>query len=201
MANIVTSPDIDLSFMTFLHWRECDTNVCPVAGREAASDGRRCSFICIRKKRMLCQKTFRVIIPKSNLVSLWILEVYVNNNTTIYRQFRVVISLFPVFIDVCANSFGDWERWNTYQDGWREEKAYIAAVSLQCTRGLIVAEFGEHQAPGATLWQLGADGSKPPFALLAALCIHMLWNGKAMWDAQLAVWTGSDGVLCPRLAV
>lgn len=59
-------------------------------------------------------------------------------------------------------AFRDWKRWNTYHADWREEEAYIAAVSLQCTRGLIAAQFGLRgvHAAGATRWQLGSDGSK-----------------------------------------
>lgn len=38
-----------------------------------------------------------------------------------------------------------------------------------------------------------SDGSKPPFAPLAAFCLHMLLNEQAMWDAQLAMWSGSGG--------
>lgn len=142
---------------------------------------------------MPCQNTCTVIISKSNLVPLWDLEVYINNNTRIYAQFRMIISLFYRCLRKWLWRLGEMKYLSIWLEGG-ESSQYIAAVSLQRTRGLIVTELSEEaQAPGATQWQLCSDGSKPPFAPLATLLFHMLWSGHAMWDAQLAMWSGSGG--------
>lgn len=85
MENIKTSLVIDVSFMTCLYYRECDTNVCPVAGREGASEAAAAVHLFAKEeKNSTSKKQNKTNKMYSNNLKIQFsqdLEVYINNNT------------------------------------------------------------------------------------------------------------------------
>lgn len=207
MENIETSLVIDVSFMTDLYWRKCDTNVCPVAGREGALEAAAAVhlFAWGREKKSalskhICSNNFKIqFSPFMRLGSIY------QQYTRIYTQFSVIISSFFFFhfIDVCSNGFRDWKRWNTYQAGWREKTSYIAAVFLQSARGLIVAEFSSRrltpQVPPCDSWaQMDLNHHLQHWQHFASICYEVGRQcGTLSWPCGVGQ---GDRVLCPRLS-
>lgn len=108
------------------------------------------------------------------------MEVCINNNTNNLHtiqgdHYRGFFFIFYGCLYKWLWRLGEIKYLSSWLEG-RESSQYIAAVSLQRTRGLIVAEFSARrlmpQVPLCDSWC--SDGSKPPFALLAALFFHML---------------------------
>lgn len=187
--------------MTCLYWRECDTNVRPVAQREGASETAATVHLLAWEKKNAVSKYMYSNNFKIQFSPLWDLEVYINNNTNIYKQFRVIISLFYRCLCKWFQRLGEMKYlWSWLEGG--ESFQYIAAVSLQRTRGLIVAEFSlswrlmPQVPPCDSCAQMDLNHHLHRWQHFASICCGVgMQCGTLSWPCGVGQ---GDIVLCPK---